>query len=155
MELQKQPAPFTAPRATRIVSTDGSMCMNFEAGQTRDVPSKMFSEAVAAGLIPEGRLEGYEAPAVVKVDAVAEKPPTKQEKIFAGVLEACKTLIARGNPADFTQMGSPRTSSVKKLVDFDFTAQDVRRAFEQAMFEVEQDGNNSTEPTEPSSSTAE
>jgi hypothetical protein len=57
--------------------------------------------------------------------------------VAEGLLDACKTLIARGNPNDFTQMGQPRTAAVKKLVDFEFTANDVRRAFEQAMFEVE------------------
>jgi hypothetical protein len=44
---------------------------------------------------------------------------------------------------------------VRKLVDFDFTARDVREAFEQAMFEVENDGNNSEELAEPSSSVTE
>ena len=151
MELQTDDRPltarFTAIRATRIVADNGTKCMNFEAGETLNVHRDLFSAAMRAGLVPEGPLQS-EAPAVV------ERKSTEEETADQ-VLEAVKILVARGNPADFTQLGKPRTASVKKLVDCDFTGADVQRAFEQAMFEVEQGGDESTEHSEPSSSDTE
>ena len=117
----------------------------------------MWGVAIAAGLVPEEPL-GEETVQIQTDAGIVEVPPvqkTQEEIVREGCIEACKTLIARGNPNDFTQLGQPRAASVRKLVDFDFTARDVREAFEQAMFEVENDGNNSEEPAEPSSSAAE
>lgn len=139
-------AKFTAPRDVRIVSDCGSMCVIFEAGETRLLPSPLYTAALVAGLIPEDPLE------------VAQEPlpenQTQEKKVSEGLIEACKTLIARGNPHDFTLVGQPRAASVKKLVDFDFTLKEVERAFSEAMHEVEQDGDESTKLTESSSSAA-
>lgn len=145
----KQPvmAKFTAITATRIVADNGTKCMNFEAGETLNVHKDLFSAAMRAGLVPEG-------PLVEEAPAPVERKSTEEETADQ-VLDAVRTLVARGNPADFTQLGKPRTASVKKLVDCDFTGADVQRAFEQAMFEVEQDGDDSEEHSEPSSSAAE
>ena len=116
--------------------------MNFEAGQTRSVPRDLFDAAIKGGLVPEGPLD---MPTVVAND------PRPQEVLVADDLVlACKKLIARGDPSDFTIHGVPRAASVKKLVDFDFKAAEVQRAHEQAMFEVENNGDESTEHTEPS-----
>jgi hypothetical protein len=145
MELQR--AEFTAINATRIVDPDGTMCMNFEAGQTRSVPRVLFPEAIRAGLVPEGPLEEIEAEKAVR--------KSTEEETADAVLDAVRTLVARGNPHDFTQLGKPRTASVKKLVDCDFTGAEVQTAFEQAMFEVEQGGDESKKHSESSSSTAE
>jgi len=150
MELMKDTRPasaaFTAAVETRIVADSGVMCAIFKAGETRTIPKVLFDAALSHGLIPEESLE--EAPPVVV------KPP--QEEIVAdGLLEACKTLITRGNPADFTVVGQPRAASVKKLVDFSFTTKDGERAFGEAMHEVEQDGDDSTEHSEQSSIAAE
>lgn len=150
MELPKQieTTEFTAAVWTRIVSPDGSKCMLFEAGQTLKVPKDMYGVAMQAGLIPE-------KPENVSVQVEAEAKPRKKQSqeamVMEGLVEACRTLIVRGNPQDFTLVGLPRSSSVKKLVDFEFTKKDVERAFEQAMHEVEQDGDDSTEHSEPSS----
>jgi hypothetical protein len=136
MESNKITAKFTAARATRLVSPNGAKSQNFEAGETKEVHKDLWSVAIASGLMPEEALEKSEpAPAPVE-EPVAEKQ-SQEDLVSEGLLDACKTLIARGNPNDFTQMGQPRTAAVKKLVDFEFTANDVRRAFEQAMFEVE------------------
>ena len=148
MELNDKPqtAKFTASRDVRLVSDAGDMCTNFEAGETKVIHRSLFAVAIREGLVPEEPLEAPPPPVV--------KPP--QEKIVSdGLVEACKTLILRGVPGDFTIHGKPRAASVKKLVDFDFTARDVADAFEKAMHEVEQDGNNDEERTEPSSSAAE
>lgn len=136
-------AKFTAIEATRIVADNGTKCMNFEAGETLAVHRDLFTAAMAAGLVPEESLEFKPVP----------QPANKSQKdrVADGLLEACMTLIARGNPADFTLTGQPRAASVKKLVDFDFTNNDVRLAFEQAIHEVEQDGDDSTEHSESSS----
>lgn len=152
MEFSERPqmAKFTAAVATRVVSPDGSQCMNFEPGQTRSVPKSMFGVAIAAGLMPEEPLEKDAISAEVAVDKRSQ-----EEIVMEGLVEACKQLIARGNPNDFTVVGQPRAASVKKLVDFEqFTARDVHRAFEQATSEVE-NGNHSTEHTESSSSDSE
>ena len=139
---------FIAAKDTRIVSDDGSMCMNFESGQERLVHPWLFSAAIRGGLVPTEPLE-----------VVEEKEPevrkSTEEETADQVLEAVKTLVARGDPNDFTQLGQPRTASVKKLVDCEFTAAEVQRAFEQAMFEVETSGDESTEHSESSSSDTE
>ena len=151
MELPEDNRPllaeFTATTATRIVSPDGSRCMNFEAGETRAVHRDLFAAAIAQHLVPMEPLE-Y---------AVPELPENKPQEVtvMEGLVEACTTLIIRGNPNDFTLIGQPRAASVKKLVDFNFTTNDVKRAFEQAMHEVEQNGDDSTEHPESSVSAAE
>lgn len=149
MELDTRPASaeFTSAREVTIVSELGNMCSIFEAGQTKRIPKALFNAALLAGLIPETPLD---AP-----PKVAENKP--QEAIVEeGLKEACVKLILRGKPQDFTvNTGYPRAASVKKLVDFDFTTNDVRRAFDEAMHEVEQDGDHRTEHTEPSSSVTE
>ena len=158
MESEKMTAKFTAIRAVRIVSPVGDKCQNFEAGETATVHRDLWSVAIAAGLMPEEDLNQGMVRQELDVGTI-EVPPaptkTQEEIVSEGLIEACKTMIARGNPNDFTQLGQPRAAAVKKLVDFDFTANDVRRAFEQAMFEVENDGDDSKEPAESSSSTAE
>lgn len=149
MELDTRPASakFTAAREVRIVSELGNMCANFEAGQTRQIPKALFNAALLAGLIPE---EPLDAPPKV-VENKSQKVAVEE-----GLKEACTKLILRGKPQDFTvNTGYPRAASVKKLVDFDFTTNDVRRAFEEAMHEVDQDGDDRTEHTEPSSSVTE
>jgi len=137
MELDKRPASarFTSARNVTITSEFGDMCSVFEAGQTRQIPKALFNAALVAGLVPEDPLEPAPEP-------VANQ--TTEERTTTGLLEACKTLIARGVPNDFTMAGVPRAASVKKLVDFNFTNKDVKLAFEQAMHEIEQDGNDST-----------
>lgn len=148
MELDNRPASakFTASVDTRIVAANGSMCAVFEAGQTRIIPKALFDAALTHGLVPEEPLEMAPPP-----------PANKPQKVVVedGLLEACKTLIIRGNPQDFTMSGKPRAASVKKLVDFNFTTKDVERAFEEAMHEVEQDGDDDTQHSEPVISAAE
>jgi len=149
MELvDKRPlsASFTAARDVRIVSELGNMCANFEAGETRKIPRALFAAALTAGLIPEEPLEPAPEP---------PKNQTREVTVREGLLEASRKLILRGNPKDFTMNGQPRAASAKKLVDFDFTVAELRTAFEEAMHEVEQDGNDSTEHSEPSSVAAE
>ena len=158
MESEKVTARFTSARAVRIVSPIGDKSQNFEAGETASVHRDMWAVAIAAGLIPEENLGQGTVRQELDVGTIEVPPapaPSQEEIVSEGLLDACKTLIARGDPNDFTQLGQPRAAAIKKLVDFDFTANDVRRAFEQAMFEVENDGNDSTESAEPSSSTAE
>lgn len=147
MESTKNSVEFTAIKATRIVAEDGSRCMLFEAGETLPVHKTLFSAALNAGLVPQEPLE-------VEVPVPVVRRST-EETVAHKVLEAVQILVARGNPSDFTQLGKPRTASVKKLVDCDFTGADIQRAWEQAMFEVEQGGDDSTEHSEPSSSAAE
>ena len=110
----------------------------------------LFGEAVAAGLMPEEPLD-------VKEEVVVEEKPRQSEDVqHAELIKACHTLILRGNPGDFTNTsGLPRAASVKKLVDFKFTAQDVKRAFEVAMHEVETNGDDGKEHSEPGSGAAE
>jgi len=154
MELPAKARPasaeFTAAAATRIVADSGIMCANFEAGETRRIPEVLFDAALMHGLMPEEPLE-------LSPEPQPEPEPGKEAEdvVATGLIEACKTLISRGNPEDFTVVGQPRAASVKKLVDFHFTTKDVERAFSEAMHEVEQDGNDSTEHPEPSSSAAE
>jgi hypothetical protein len=140
-------AAFTSPASVRIVAEDGTMCANFEAGETRTIPKALFNEALKYGMMPVDTLDAAPPPEPVK--------PPQEEIVADGLIEACKKLITRGNPADFTVVGQPRAASVKKLVDFNFTTKDVERAFGEAMHEVEQDGDESTEHSEPSSSAAE
>lgn len=148
MESKEELVEFTAAVPTRIVAEDGTLCMNFEAGESRLVPKKLHTPAMQSGLVPESRLEAPSPPPAPL--------PTKEEIIEEGLLEACKTLIMRANPNDFTAIhGTPRVASLQKLVDFDFKAADAKKAFERAMFEVEQDANNSTEHSEPSSDATE
>jgi hypothetical protein len=151
MELKQDNRPltakFTAISATRIVADNGTKCMNFEAGETLNVHRDLFPAAIRAGLVPEGPLEE-------QVPEPAERKSSEEETADK-VLEAVRQLVARGNPADFTQLGKPRAASVKKLVDCEFTGADVQRAFEQAMFEVEQSGDESTQHPESSSSDTE
>lgn len=148
MELKDMPetAEFTAAVDVRIVSDCGSMCTNFKAGETKNIRRELYSAALVAGLMPEGELELAADPLV--------KPKTQEATVSEGLIEACKTLIARGSTVDFTIAGQPRAASVKKLVDFDFTLKDVERAFSEAMHEVDQDGDKSAEHTESSSSAA-
>lgn len=147
MELDNRPASaeFTAARDVRIVSELGNMCSNFTAGETRRIPKALFNAALVAGLLPEESLQV----------SIPVKKPTQAIIVSDGLSEACKTLITRGVPEDFTVSGYPRAASVAKLVDFNFTAADMRVAFEKAMHEVNGDGNDSTEHSEPSSVTAE
>lgn len=148
-ETRPLQARFTASTDVRIVSPNGAKVMIFEAGQTQAVHRDLFGVAIAAGLVPEDPLELQLRP------EPEPKKQTQEEMVAEGLLEACRTLIIRGNPKDFTLAGVPRAASVKKLVDFNFTNKDVKLAFEQAMFEVEQDGNDGKEHSEPSSSAAE
>ena len=147
MELDTRPASaeFTAAREVRIVSELGDMCSNFSAGETRRIPKALFNAALVAGLIPEEPLE---------ISTPVQKP-SKEVIVGDGLMAACKTLIVRGVAEDFTVSGYPRAASVRKLVDFDFTASEMRVAFEEAMHEVNGDGNNSTEHSEPSSGATE
>lgn len=144
-------ARFTASEATRIVADNGTKCANFEAGETLSIHKDLFAPAIRAGLVPEEPLKEADVP----------KPPhrelrTRQEIIDEELLAACRELISKGNPNDFTRLGQPRVSSVKKLVNSEnFTAKDAQRAFEQAMFEVSQDGHDDTEHTQSSSSNPE
>jgi len=144
VEERPKTAKFTASKSTRVVADNGGMCALFEAGQTINLHSDMWTAAIAAGLMPEDPLEFVE---VVK----PEEPSTHGKKL----IEACKTLIIRASTDDFTIVGQPRAASVKKLVDFRFTTVEVKAAFEEAMHEVEQDGNDDTKHSEPSSSAAE
>ena len=139
-------AAFTSARDVTIVSEDGGQCAVFEAGQTRTLGRRLFTCALAAGLIPEEPLEAT---------PVVPENKTREETVTVGLLEACKELIVRGNPQDFTTVGHPRAGALKKLVDFDFTGVEAKEAFALAMHEVEQDGNDSTEHPEPDSSVTE
>ena len=148
MELQKEivSAKFTAARDVTITSDDGGQRAIFEAGQTREIGKRLFKAALASGLIPETPLQ------------LEPEPPqnkTREEVVTVGLLEACKQLIESAKKEDFTSVGQPRVPSVKKLVDFDFTRKEMLEAFELAMHEVEQDGNDSTEHSESSSEPAE
>ena len=136
---------FTATQATRIVSEDGAMCVMFEAGETITIQRDLFTVATAAGLVPEAPLEAPPKEAERK---------SREEKVKQGLIEACKTLILRGNPKDFLISGQPRAASVKKIVDFQFTNKDVERAFSEAIHEVEHHGDDRKEHSESSSSTA-
>jgi len=144
MELDTRPASakFTSPRDVTIVSEDGGQCAVFEAGQTRKIGRRLFDCAIAAGLIPETPLEA--AP-------IVPENKTREETVSEGLVEACKTLIARGNPGDFTAVGHPRAPALKKLVNFDFTGREAKEAFALAMHEVEQDVDDSPEHSEQSS----
>lgn len=151
MELER--AKFIATVDTRLVAPDGSMCMNFQAGQTREVPKLLYPQAIAAGLMPE------QADSITAESIAVPAPPrsmTQTQTIEEGLVEACKTLVARGRPEDFTvNVGLPRVPSLKKLVDFDFTARQAREAFERAMFEVNKDDDDSTEHPESGGSVTE
>ena len=147
MESTKNMARFTAPQAARIVADNGTKVVLFERGQTQAIHRDLFAAALREGLVPEEELEERDIP------RAPEPQGSKEEMTAKKLIEACRDIIARGNPDDFTVVGQPRLSSVKKLVDFDsFTAKDVQAAFELAMFEVEQSGNESTKHPEPSSS---
>lgn len=152
MELVEDRRPliarFTSARDVRLVSKNGAKCMWFKKGETLDVHRDLFAPAIEQGLIPVDSLE----PAELKEPVVE---PVTVESLARKMIEACKELIARGNPDDFTLVGQPRASSIKKLVDSHFTARDVNTAFEQAMFEVEHNGDDSKEHSEQSSVAAE
>lgn len=145
MELSKQDerpltAKFTSPRDVTLVAPDGSRCQIFRAGETVPVHRDLFGTAIDHGLVPEDPAD-LNPPKPVKNQ-------TQETTVKEGLIEACKILIARGNPGDFTIPGHPRAASAKKLVDFDFTTRDLHDAFAEAMHEVEQDGNDSTERSE-------
>ncbi len=140
-------ASFTAAKAVRVMAADGSHSAIFEAGESKKIRKELFVAAVEAGLVPDEELKVIAPPKVVNI--------SKEQRLETGLIAAIKTLIARGNTDDFTVVGNPRTASVKKLVDFDFTTKDVERAFLEAVHEVEQDGNDSTQHSEPSSVAAE
>lgn len=148
MESNPDVAKFTASVEGRIVSENGAKCSVFEAGETVLLHRDLWKPAMSAGLVPEGELAPQEEPEPAHTKS-------KEEQIHEGLVDAVKTLIVRGDTNSFTQLGRPRTASVKKLVDFDFKAKDVDRAFEQAMFEVEQYGDNSQEHSESSSDATE
>ena len=145
MELNKPDerpltAKFTSPRDLTLVAPDGSRCQIFKAGETVPVHRDLFGEAINHGMVPAD-----------PDDLSPPKPvenQTEEVTVKEGLIEACKVLIARGNPGDFTIPGFPRAASAKKLVDFDFTTKDLKEAFAEAMHEVEQDGNDSTEHSE-------
>jgi len=143
-------AEFTAAVDVRIVDPAGTMCAVFQAGETRRIPKVLFDEALTHGLMPTEPLE-------LSPEPKSEPEPGKEAEdvVATGLIAACKTLISKGNPADFTVVGQPRAASVKKLVDFHFTTKDVEVAFSEAMHEVEQDGDDSEEHSEPSSGAAE
>jgi hypothetical protein len=122
--------------------------MWFKAGETLNVHRDLFAPAIEAGLVPVDSLE----PEVLKEPV---KVKVTQESLDRELIEACKELIAKGIPEDFTLVGLPRAASVKKLVKSNFTARDVTKAFETAMYEVETDGDDSKKCSEPSSSAAE
>lgn len=133
-------ARFTSPRDLTLVAPDGSRCQIFKAGETVQVHRDLFGEAINHGMVPAD-----------PDDLSPPKPVENQTQEVAvkdGLVEACKVLIARGNPGDFTIPGFPRAASAKKLVDFDFTTRDLKEAFAEAMHEVEQDGDDSTEHSE-------
>ena len=142
-------ASFTSPREITLVAPDGSRCHRFEAGETAMVHEVLWPVAVDKGLMPA-------QPSDLKEPPKQEVPPPPQEVTnAAGLLEACKTMIVRGNPADFTPTGRPRAASAKKLVDFEFTQRELYDAFATAMHEVEQDGDDGQEHSEPGVSAAE
>jgi hypothetical protein len=147
MELKEDKRPltarFTSPRDVTLVAPDGSRCQIFTAGQTLPVHKSLFSVAIEHGLMPEDSLE--------VATMIVDVPENKSQEVIVteGLTEACKVLISRANPQDFKLNGEPRAASVKKLVDFDFTTRDVQRAFEQAMHEVDQYGDDNPEHSEP------
>ncbi len=147
MELKKDERPdmasFTSPRKVRLMAPDGSHCALFEAGETKNIRKELFTIAIEKGLVPEEPLVTLEAP------EVPENKP-HEVTVHEGLVEVCKTLIAKGIEKDFTMGGVPRAASVKKLVDFSFTTKQIERAFSEAMHEVEQNGNSSQEHSEQS-----
>ena len=152
MELGSDMARFTAVTWTRIVAANGTKCAEFEPGQTMAIHRDLWGPAMTAGLVPE-------SPEVLAKESAKETKPapkkSKEEMIHEGLLEAVRELIAKGDPKDFTVVGLPRTASVKNLVDFDFTARQVQQAFEIAVHEVTQNGDDSKEHPEQNSDSAE
>lgn len=148
MESNPNMARFIAAEAARIVADNGTKCANFEPGETQAIHKDLWGPAIAAGLVPENPADLVEKPEDKKPE---RQTLSREERNAAGLLEAVKELIARGDPKDFTVVGLPRTASVKNLVDFDFTAREVQTAFELAIHEVNQNGNDSQERAEPSS----
>ncbi len=144
---RSEPTPvmkFTASEHIRIVSDNGAYVMIFEPGQTRRVVKPLWSAAVRAGLVP--------ADPDVKTPELPPEPekPRKvgEDEKKAKLIEAAKELIAKQLPEDFTVTGKLRTASVKKLVDFDFTARDVQDAYDEALHEVRSSGNDDSELVE-------
>ena len=146
MKQEQMFAKFTAIKDTRIVADNGTKCMNFEAGETLPVHRDMHAAAMRAGLVPE-----------VEIPEPAPPPPkkTQEEMIHEGLLEACRVLIVKGDPKDYTLVGEPRAASAKKLVDFDFTKAQLLRAWEEAVHEGKVNGDDSQKHSEPDLSTAE
>ncbi len=99
-------ADFTAARDVTIVSKCGAMCAAFKAGETRRIRKELFTPAIDAGLVPEESLVTLKEP-----EAPVKK--TQEATVQEGLIEVCKTLIAKGISADFTMNGIPRAASVK------------------------------------------
>lgn len=97
---------------TRIASVSGYIVVVKPEGSY--VPDAIVDEAMYRGCVvmeAEATTEPVEPPAV-------EPPPDRQTRL----IEVVRQLLLKGDPDDFTITGAPRTRSVNRELDGEFTA---------------------------------
>ena len=121
--------PFALFRASQDgLVTNGAHSLTVKSGEEYNVVRDLYDCALAAGMTPLTNL----APELVEEEE-ARVLPSEDEKI-AALVEPCEILVARGVSKDFTTVGDPKVSSIRKLVDFDFSKQQLLQAHKLAIF---------------------
>ena len=121
--------PFAIFRASQAgLVTNGAHSLTVESGEEYTVIRDLYECALAAGMTPLTDL----TPEPVEEEEVRVLP-SEDEKI-AALVEPCEILVARGASKDFTTVGDPKVSAIRKLVDFDFSKQQLLQAHKLAIF---------------------
>lgn len=106
-----------ATRDERIASLSGHICF-VVAGETYEFPDEMQTDAILGGCIP-----------------VEDKTPVKEELNAAdrdaAVYNAVMEILAKGDARLLSVEGFPKISSVKKMVGFEPTIDEIVAAANQ------------------------
>ena len=111
------PQLFKSATPVRLASIHGFIAWITPEGT--EVPDVCYPEAYALGAVPmDARLP------------TADSPQLTDDERDAELRSAITALIAKNNPKDFNLDGSPRVHSVRKVVSWDATGDEVRTAYE-------------------------
>ena len=108
---------------TATLSSKTGHSIEFKEGEETYVPPVLHKEALGFGAQPvDGEVEFEEKPGpVVVTDTEA------RNELISAVLESIRE---KNDPEDFTATGYPKVASVKALVGFDVTAEEVKTLWE-------------------------
>ena len=120
-----------------VVVSGGGHQQTVEKGKEYVLRKEMFESAIERGMIPQQPLEIQD-----KSNTREGDTRTVDDK-FEVLVERCQHLILLSEAKNFTKTLKPRIGVVREMVDFDFTRQQLYRAYQHAIFRNEQNDSDS------------